>query len=180
MGQAGDEAKEARIQKRNDRDSGQWFKKTRPRPERENHVWLRAKHITCQLHRRSLGGISLHDQVSSLDISEPTKFVEERSNVSKTAGFGDLRYRDGNCNIGNAIDLRGLLGPCRSQAGCDQQTGYELPPLHSITSSARASSVGETVRPSTFAVFKLMTSSYLVGAWTGRLAGFSPLRMRSA
>ena len=55
----------------------------------------------------------------------------------------------------------------------------ELAPPHSITSSARASSVGGTVRPSAFAVLRLITSSYLVGACTGRSAGFSPLRMRS-
>ena len=35
------------------------------------------------------------------------------------------------------------------------------------------------VRPSAFAVLRLITSSYLVGACTGRSAGFSPLRMRS-
>jgi hypothetical protein len=40
--------------------------------------------------------------------------------------------------------------------------------LDSITSSARASSVGGTVRPSAFAVLRLMTSSYLVGFCTGR------------
>src|SRR5713226_919905 len=50
---------------------------------------------------------------------------------------------------------------------------------YSITSSARASSVGGTVRPSALAVLRLMASSYLVGACTGRSAGFSPLRMRS-
>src|SRR5262245_35298364 len=52
-------------------------------------------------------------------------------------------------------------------------------PHHSITSSARASSVAGTSRPSAFAVLRLMTSSYLVGACTGKSAGFSPLRMRS-
>src|SRR5215831_16601644 len=36
----------------------------------------------------------------------------------------------------------------------------------SITSSARESSEGGTVRPSALAVFRLMTSSYLVGACT--------------
>src|SRR6516164_4253427 len=57
---------------------------------------------------------------------------------------------------------------------------YELaPPHHSITSSARASSVGGISRPSVLAVFRLITSLYLVGACTGRLAGFSPLRIRS-
>src|SRR5262249_32190482 len=59
------------------------------------------------------------------------------------------------------------------------EQGYKLPPFHSITSSARASSDGGTVRPSVFAVLRLITSSYLVGAWTGSSAGFSPLRMRS-
>ena len=50
---------------------------------------------------------------------------------------------------------------------------------HSITSSARASRVGGISRPSALAVLRLITSSYLVGACTGRSAGFSPLRMRS-
>ena len=44
-----------------------------------------------------------------------------------------------------------------------------------ITSSSRASSVGGTSRPSALAVLRLITSSYLVGACTGRSAGFSPL-----
>jgi hypothetical protein len=56
----------------------------------------------------------------------------------------------------------------RSKGGC-----------YSITSSARASTDGGIVRPSAFAVLRLITSSYLVGACTGRSAGFSPLRMRS-
>ena len=51
---------------------------------------------------------------------------------------------------------------------------------HSITSSARASKLGGTSRPSALAVLRLTTSSYLVGVCTGRSAGFSPLRMRSA
>ena len=37
---------------------------------------------------------------------------------------------------------------------------------------------GGTSRPSTLAVLRLITVSYLVGACTGRSAGFSPLRMR--
>src|SRR5205814_3065846 len=39
--------------------------------------------------------------------------------------------------------------------------------IYSITSSARASSKGGTVSPSTFAVLRLMTSSNLVGCSTG-------------
>jgi hypothetical protein len=44
-------------------------------------------------------------------------------------------------------------------------------PLYSITSSSRASGVGGTVRPSAFAVLRLMTSSNLVGCSIGRSAG---------
>src|SRR4029077_5391296 len=51
--------------------------------------------------------------------------------------------------------------------------------VYSITSSAPTRRPGGTVSPSTFAVFKLTTVSYLVGACTGRLAGFSPRKMRS-
>jgi hypothetical protein len=50
--------------------------------------------------------------------------------------------------------------------------------LHSITSSARTSTVVGMSKPSA-AVLRLITSSYLVGACTGKSAGFSPLRMRS-
>jgi hypothetical protein len=55
----------------------------------------------------------------------------------------------------------------------------ELAPFHSITSSARPSSVAATARPSALAVFKLITSSNIVGCCTGRLAGCSPLSIRS-
>jgi hypothetical protein len=51
---------------------------------------------------------------------------------------------------------------------------------YSITSSARASSMGGMSMPSVLAVCKLMTNSNLVGSWTGISAGFSPLRMRPA
>src|SRR4029077_3260079 len=50
---------------------------------------------------------------------------------------------------------------------------------YSITTSAAARSDFRMVRPSTLAVLRLIASSYLVGACTGRSAGFSPLRMRS-
>jgi hypothetical protein len=50
---------------------------------------------------------------------------------------------------------------------------------HSITSSARASTISGTVMPSALAVLRLTTSSYLVGCSAGRSAGLAPLRMRS-
>src|SRR5262249_20353946 len=53
------------------------------------------------------------------------------------------------------------------------------PSDHSITSSARCWKDKGTSIPSAFAVFRLITSSYLTGAWTGSSRGFAPLRMRS-
>jgi hypothetical protein len=50
---------------------------------------------------------------------------------------------------------------------------------YSITSSARASNVGGTSRPSALAVLRLMASSNLVGCWTGRSAGLAPLKILS-
>src|SRR5262249_15035180 len=55
----------------------------------------------------------------------------------------------------------------------------EVAPFHSITSSARASSVGGSVGPSDVAVFRLTTNSNLVPCCTGRSAGFAPLRILS-
>jgi hypothetical protein len=74
------------------------------------------------------------------------------------------------------VMLQGRERQLRARSGlmhCNKQR------LYSITSSARASRVGGTVRPSTLAVLRLCASSYLVGFCTGRSAGFSPFRMRS-
>jgi hypothetical protein len=51
--------------------------------------------------------------------------------------------------------------------------------IHSITSSARASSVGGTSRPIDLAVLRLTTSSYFVGNCTGSSEGLAPFRIRS-
>jgi hypothetical protein len=51
--------------------------------------------------------------------------------------------------------------------------------FHSIISSAAVSSVPGISRPSAFAVLRLLANSNFVAPWTGRSAGFSPLRMRS-
>src|SRR3954454_7507308 len=43
---------------------------------------------------------------------------------------------------------------------CGCRSGHEIPPSHSITSSARARSVGGIERLSAFAVFRLIINSY--------------------
>src|SRR5262249_16624593 len=55
---------------------------------------------------------------------------------------------------------------------------HELAPVHSLTSSAMASSPGGKLTPNTLAVLRLITNSNLVDWMTGRSAGFSPLRIR--
>jgi len=60
-----------------------------------------------------------------------------------------------------------------------QRHSTDLHCNHSITSSARASSDGGTVRPSALAVMRLITSSNLVGCSTGRSEGLAPLRILS-
>src|SRR5262249_17421118 len=55
----------------------------------------------------------------------------------------------------------------------------ELAAIHSITSSARASSVAGISRSSARAVVRLKTRSNLVGCSTGRSPGFAPRRILS-
>src|SRR5256884_9995955 len=52
----------------------------------------------------------------------------------------------------------------RPRGGRAAEQRAERAPLHSMTSSPRASSVGGTSRPSALAVFRLMTSWNLTGA----------------
>src|SRR5262249_1979712 len=77
-------------------------------------------------------------------------------------------------------ELRRLPRPCgkrpRHRRAADERD--ELAPLHSITSSASASTCGGMSRGNALATTRLMISSTLVVWATGRSAGFSPLRMR--
>src|SRR5262245_25674595 len=76
-------------------------------------------------------------------------------------------------------DCRWLRPRChrpRSRRAAEQRD--ELAALHSITSSARTRIDVGTSRPSALAVLRLMISSTLVACWTGKSAGFSPLRIR--
>src|SRR5215510_298965 len=65
---------------------------------------------------------------------------------------------------------------CQERTHAPQQNDCAFA-CYSITSSARASSVGGTSRPSALAVCRLMTNSNLVDCSTGRSAGLAPLRI---
>src|SRR5207244_4821796 len=77
------------------------------------------------------------------------------------------------------LRTRGQRPKQRRRRRCAADKPNELAPLHSITSSARVSSAGGTMMPSAFAVFKLITSSNLVGCSTGRSAGLASLKILS-
>ena len=96
------------------------------------------------------------------------------------------------CDL-NSLLARAGLGPkdiedARARIGVQNQIGRPVlsKSLRMAVASlfdhpsALASSAGGTVRPSALAVLRLIASSNLVGCCTGRSAGFSPLRIRSA
>ena len=103
-----------------------------------------------------------------------------------TAGPGLARMKNlgpkGTEPLPGASDPAAARAPrAASRRAADQRDELTASDVHahSMTSSARASSVSGTLMPSALAVLRLITSSYFVGACTGRSAGFSPLRMRS-
>jgi hypothetical protein len=69
-----------------------------------------------------------------------------------------------------------ILSSCRRPKTC---TLGDICQFHSMTSSAVASSVGGTAKPSAFAVVRLTTRSKLVGSPTGISPGFAPRRILS-
>jgi len=75
----------------------------------------------------------------------------------------------------SGIRPRAACGETNSRTHASQQKVF-----YSITSSAVASNIAGTSRPSVLAVFRLMTNSNLVGRTTGKSLGFSPLRIRPA
>src|SRR5215813_6450684 len=129
------------------------------------------------LNVAGIGPAGIDPQVAALAPSQLAERLCERGEPGLPLGIvrGDIREH------ADAPRAFGQLRARRKRPRCRRATEQrnELAPPHSITSSARASSVGGTSSPSALAVLRLITSSYLVGACTGRSAGFSSLRMRS-
>src|SRR5262249_45827129 len=75
------------------------------------------------------------------------------------------------------------LLPARSERPRRRRAAHQrdelATPDHSMTSSARARSVGGISRPRAWAVIRLMTRSNLAGCSTGMSAGFAPRRILS-
>src|SRR6516225_5414917 len=144
---------------------------------RGNHSNLAPNQFTCQW--RQLIKLILGPAVFNCDILALTKAAVLKP---LTKCVEQMRVRGGRCTVKKSDHrhrgLRARRERPRSYRAAEQR--YELPPLHSITSSASASSLSGIWRPSAFAVLRLMASSNLFGNSTGKSAGFAPLRMRPA
>src|SRR5262249_29249319 len=78
-------------------------------------------------------------------------------------------------------DRRRLLRAHRERPHCrPAHERDERAAVHSITSSARASSIAGRSSPAALALLRLITSSNAVGCTTGRSAGLVPRRIRPA
>src|SRR4029453_410765 len=109
---------------------------------------------------------SLEDEVTAFEVADSTHPLPENVHVRVRRG--------GRRQIANTEGLHGLLRArrerprhCRAAKKRDERAPLHLRG-HSITSSARAESVGGTSIPSAFAVFRLMMNSNLVDCTTGR------------
>jgi 2-polyprenyl-6-methoxyphenol hydroxylase-like FAD-dependent oxidoreductase len=114
--------------------------------------------------------LDLH--VLALDESGLVQALAERQH--------DMRERLGRRATEKSDDRhRRLLGARRERPHSrPAEQRDEVASVHSITSSAIASTPGGMARPGALAVLRLMISSNLESCTMGRSAGFSPLRMR--
>src|SRR6516165_8808364 len=115
---------------------------------------------------------------AALDPAEPVQLLFERAHPFLYLLLG-LRIRHQNPDPPQSL-ARLLRARRERPRGRAAEQRDELATLLSITSSARASSLSGTVRPSAFAVLALMANSNFTVCWTGKSAGFSPLRIRPA
>src|SRR6516165_5655025 len=132
-------------------------------------------------------GLSLSDKDSVVAWFSAFTLLVGHSGGCRCGSFAERRYKTSvrlgppRCKISDHRHSRLLCArrkrPCYRRAAEQRD---ELTPRHSITSSARASSVAGISMLIALAVFRLMTKSNFVARWTGRSPGFSPLRMRPA
>ena len=83
------------------------------------------------------------------------------------------------CSAKRHVRFTPESGLLQSTGRCPLRANSGHSAVHSITSSASCRNELRTESPSALAVFRLKTSSNLLGACTGKLPGDSPLRMRS-
>src|SRR5262249_635114 len=107
---------------------------------------------------------------------DPAEFAQPLHKSSGQLALPCWRSRP---QVSDGRQLRRLLRARRERprAGAADNRDDRAAP-HSNTSSARPDRGSGTLMPSALAVLRLMKSSTFVACWTGRSAGFSPLRTR--
>jgi hypothetical protein len=141
-------------------------------------------------YRHATAGQVGHERWQAIVLALQPMVLDRRVLALDVAGFvepflerSDLAHRGVRRPAADEADdrQRRLLRARRERRRCRRAANerHKLATPHSITSSARASSVGGISSPSAFAVLRLIASWYFVGCCTGRSAGLSPLRMRS-
>src|SRR5215831_8776022 len=123
----------------------------------------------------SLGPAVLDRDTTTVD---PTKFAQSLHKLGHPFASGRTRVR---AQEPDGRHLRGLLRPRRHRPRRRrpaEQRDKIAPSDHSITSSARASTVAGMSICKDFAVLRLTTKWNFVGSVTGKSAGFSPFAIR--
>src|SRR5262249_900488 len=110
---------------------------------------------------------------------DPTQLVQT---LRESGGPLDLSRSRGRAREPNGGQPGRLLrARCQRPRRCRAaEKRDELAPLHSITSSARASRLSGTARSSAFVACRLITNSNLVDCTTGSSDGLAPLRIFAA
>src|SRR5262249_44133260 len=144
---------------------------------RRDHVDLTADQVGCQ--RRQTIVLTLRPAILDCDVLS-FKVAGAFQALAECARSDCISI--GGCAVEKSDHRHRPLLRARRERPGDRHPANEpgeLAPSHSITSAARASSVGGTVRPSVLAVCMLRTNSNLSDCTTGRSLGLSPLRMRA-
>jgi len=181
-GEAGDKTMPDRVFTRaeDDRDGRCCsFGRERDRGDRrDDHGHLSADQIGHQCRRSvilTLEPVVFDGHVLAFDVAA---FHEAFAERGRTARGGIERPAIDKSNDRHRRLLCARREWARGRRAAEQRD--EVAPLHSITSSARASNIGGTSSGSALAVLRLITSSNVVGWRTGRSAGRAPLRICAA
>src|SRR5215510_13162288 len=143
----------------------------------QNHLRLQADQLgRIGLGQRRAAGIpaDIDAEVLPFDPAELPQRMTERRYVRLQ---DRVRRRATHQHAHAPRLLRARRERPRGSRAADER--YELAAVHSITSSARASSVGGISRPSAFATIRLITKSNLVGCSTGMSVGLVPRKILS-
>src|SRR5262245_16233641 len=133
---------------------------------RENDINFQPDELGCELGEAFAA--SLRPAIFDRDGAsfDPAEFAQP---LHKSSGPLALRGGRSRAQESDGRQPRGLLRARRKRPrGRSAEEGDELAAPHSITLSARTRIESGTVRPSAFAVLRLMTNSNLIGCSTGR------------